>query len=114
MARRTFVNLIAIAFVSTVLIIYALAQLLTGALLDDSYPLTVQVPTTGGLIAQQEVTLSGVPVGLVESFELSGEHVNVKLAIDEGRKIPRQVDAVILRRSAVGEQAIDFRPYDGA
>jgi phospholipid/cholesterol/gamma-HCH transport system substrate-binding protein len=114
LARRTLINLIAIAVLSSGLIIYALAQLLTGALLDDTYPLTVQMPSTGGLIQQQEVTLSGVPVGLVEDFELDAEHVNIKLAIDEGRKIPVKVDAIILRRSAVGEQAIDFRPYDGA
>ena len=112
LARRTLINLVAIGVVSAVLIVYALAQLLTGALLDDSYPLTVRLPSTGGLIPQQEVTLSGVPVGLVEGFELEGEHVNVALSIDETRKIPTKVDAVILRRSAVGEQAIDFRPYE--
>ena len=114
LGSRTTTNLIAVALVSAVLIIYALAQLLTGALLSDSYPLTVQVPETGGLIPQQEVTLSGVPIGLVERFELEGEHVNVHLSIDEGRQIPREVDVVILRRSAVGEQAMDFRPHDGA
>ena len=113
LARRTLINLIAIGVVSTALIVYALAQLLTGALLSDSYPLTVQVPNTGGLIPQQEVTLSGVPIGLVDSFELEGEHVNVRMSIDEGRRIPKAVDVVILRRSAVGEQAIDFRPHEG-
>ena len=114
LARRTVVNLIAIALVSTALIIYALAQLLTGALLDDSYPLSVEVPNTGGLIPQQEVTLSGVPVGLVDSFDLVGEGVKANLSIDEEYRIPRDVDVVILRRSAVGEQAIDFRPHEGA
>ena len=114
LGSRTLTNLIAVGLVSAVLIIYALAQLLSGALLSDSYPLTVQVPETGGLIPQQEVTLSGVPIGLVDRFELEGEHVNVHLSIDEGRRIPREVDVVILRRSAVGEQAMDFRPHDGA
>lgn len=114
LGRRTITNLIAIALVSAALIVYALAQLLTGALLDDSYPLSVEVPNTGGLIPQQEVTLSGVPIGLVDSFELVGEGVRANLAIDEGRRIPRDVDVVILRRSAVGEQAIDFRPAEGA
>jgi phospholipid/cholesterol/gamma-HCH transport system substrate-binding protein len=112
--RRTVINLVAVGLASTALIIYALAQLLTGALLDDSYPLNVRVPNTGGLIPQQEVTLSGVPVGLVERFDLVGEGVEITLAIDEGRRIPRDVDVVILRRSAVGEQAIDFRPREGA
>ena len=110
--KRTLTNLVAISVVSAVLIVYALAQLLTGAILDDSYPLSVQVPDTGGLIPQQEITLSGVPVGLVESFKLEGEHVIVQMAIDENRNIPRDVDVVILRRSAVGEQALDFRPHD--
>src|SRR5688500_12989689 len=111
LGRHTIINLVAIALVSTVLIVYALAQLVAGAILSDSYPLSVQVPNTGGLIPQQEITLSGVPVGLVESFELEGEHVIVRMAIDENRKIPRDVDVVILRRSAVGEQALDFRPH---
>ena len=114
LARRTIANLIAIALVSAALIVYALASLLSGALLDDSYPLSVEVPNTGGLIPQQEVTLSGVPVGLVESFDLVGEGVMAHLSIDEGHRIPRDVDVVILRRSAVGEQAIDFRPHEGA
>ena len=114
LARRTVINLVAVGVVSAVLIIYALASLLSGALLDDSYPVSVKVPRTGGLIPQQEVTLSGVPIGLVDSFELEGEHVIVNLSIDENRKIPTEVDAVILRRSAVGEQAIDFRPHPDA
>lgn len=112
--RRTLANLIAIALVSTALIVYALAQLLAGALLSDSYPLTVLVPKTGGLIAQQEVTLSGVSVGLVEDFTLTDDAVEVHLTIDEDKRIPRDVDVVILRRSAVGEQALDFRPHEGA
>ena len=114
LARRTMINLIAIGVVSAALIVYALASLLTGALLDDSYPLTVEVPNTGGLIPQQEVTLSGVPIGLVDAFELSGEQVLVRMSIDENRQIPKDVDVVILRRSAVGEQAIDFRPHEGS
>ena len=114
LGRRTIANLVAIGLVSAALIVYALASLLTGALLDDSYPLSVEVPNTGGLIPQQEVTLSGVPVGLVESFDLVGEGVKAHLSIDEGQRIPRDVDVVILRRSAVGEQAIDFRPREGA
>ena len=112
LARTTMINLIAVGVVSAALIVYALASLLTGALLDDSYPLSVEVEDTGGLIPQQEVTLSGVPIGLVDRFELSGERVLVHMSIDENRKIPKDVDAVILRRSAVGEQAIDFRPHE--
>ena len=112
--RRTLANLVAIALVSAVLIVYAFAQLLTGALLSDAYPLVVRVPRTGGLIPQQEVTLSGVSVGLVERFELTADAVDIHLTIDEGRKIPRDVEVVILRRSAVGEQAIDFRPTGSA
>ena len=114
LGRRTIANLIAIGLVSAALIVYALASLLSGALLDDSYPLSVEVPNTGGLIPQQEVTLSGVPVGLVERFDLEGDGVIAHLTIDEGQRIPRDVDVVILRRSAVGEQAIDFRPNEGA
>jgi virulence factor Mce-like protein len=114
LGSRTIANLVAIGLVSAALIVYALAQLLTGALLDDSYPLNVEIPNTGGLIPQQEVTLSGVPVGLVDDFELAGDGVIAHLSIDEGRQIPRDVNVVILRRSAVGEQAIDFRPREGA
>ncbi|HVM18699.1 MAG TPA: MCE family protein, partial [Egibacteraceae bacterium] len=114
LGSRTTANLIAVALASAALIVYALAQLLTGALLDDSYPLKVRVPATGGLIPQQQATLSGVPVGLVTDFTLVDDEVEIELAIDEGRRIPRDVDVVILRRSAVGEQAIDFRPREGA
>src|SRR5687767_14791930 len=97
LGRKTMINLVAIGVVSAALIVYALASLLTGALLKDSYPPTVEVPNTGGLIPQQEVTLSGVPIGLVDAFELSGERVLVRMSIDENRKIPKDVNVVILR-----------------
>jgi virulence factor Mce-like protein len=109
-ARRTLVNLAAVGAASAALITYAITSLLVGALLDDSYPLSVRLPESGGLLAGQEVTLAGRVVGRVSDVRLEGEAVIAELAITKGEQIPSDVAVTVLRRSPVGEQAMDFRP----
>lgn len=113
MRRRLVINLVAVALASAVLLVYAFTQLIAGAIFDDSYPLYVRLPDSGGLIAEQEVAVSGRVVGRVESVDLSDDGVLAALAINAGQQIPRDSKVVVLRRSSVGEQAIDFRPEEG-
>lgn len=109
-ASRTVVNLVAVIVASAVLVLYLFTQLIAGAVLQNTYPLFVELPNAGGLIPTKEVTYRGVSVGVVDDVVLSGEGVRVQLGIDRGVRIPREVEIVVLRRSAVGEQAIDLRP----
>lgn len=110
---RTFVNLVAIAVASAALLVYAFTQLLAGALFDSTYPLHVRLPQSGGLLAGQEVTLAGRTIGTVDGVELDGGGVVATLGIFADERVPEDVAVTVLRRSAVGEQAIDFRPATG-
>ena len=103
-------NLLAIAAVSAVLLLYAFSSLLADAVVDDTYPLEVVLAQSGGLLGAQEVTVSGRVVGKVDDVWLEGEGVVARLAINDGEEVPSDADVVVLRRSPIGEQALDFRP----
>jgi virulence factor Mce-like protein len=108
--RKLVVNLIAVAVASAALILYAATSLLASAILDRSYPLSVELDRADGLLPDKEVTYNGVGVGQIEAIELEGERTVVHLRIDQGIEIPAEHDIVVLRSSPIGEQALDFRP----
>lgn len=107
---RLATNLLAVAAVSAVLVLYAFSSLLAGAVIDDTYPIEVVLAESGGLLGAQEVTVSGRVVGTVGDVWLEGEGVVARLDIHNGQTVPSDADVVVLRRSPIGEQAIDFRP----
>jgi virulence factor Mce-like protein len=108
------INLVAVAAASAVLLVYAFTQLLAGAMFDRSYPLFVRLPESGGLLAEQEVSVAGRVVGRVRDVRLEGAGVVAELAINQGQQVPVGSQVVVLRRSPVGEQALDFRPRGSA
>lgn len=110
MDRRTFVNLVAVGVAAAALITYAVAQLVAGAVLDDRYALYVDLPRGGGLLPDKEVTYNGHGIGQVADMELVGEFVRLRLAVEHGVRVPQDVDVVVQRSSALGEQALDIRP----
>lgn len=77
----------------------------------SEFPITVQMPESGGLFANAEVTYQGVPVGRVQSMQLTKDGVNANVQIRRGApKIPASAAAVVASRSAIGEQYLDLRP----
>jgi len=75
------------------------------------FPITVQLPDSGGLFANAEVTYQGVPVGRVQSMTLTENGVDANIRIRRGApKIPQSAAAVVASRSAIGEQYLDLRP----
>ena len=56
-------------------LVVASAYLLLGALrvnpLASTYRVTVQLPESGGLLPNQDVTLRGVPIGRVERLDIT-------------------------------------------
>lgn len=110
MQRRTFVNLVAVIVASLALISYATAQLVAGVFLDNRYPLYVELPRAGGLVADKEVTYNGHGIGQVADMEVVGEVARLRLAVEPNFRIPTDVDVVVQRSSALGEQVLDFRP----
>lgn len=114
MTRVTRTNLIAVAVVSAALIVYAVTGLLQAFVLDDSYPLYVELPDAAGLRENKEVTYNGHPVGSVAAVAATPRGARIEMAIDNGVRIPLELDVVVLRRSPIGEQALDLRPVGPA
>ncbi len=80
------------------------------ALFDDSYSVGAQFAESGGIFTGAEVTYRGVTVGKVSRLQLQPDGVLVHMRIDGDSKVPRDTDAVVANRSAVGEQYLDLRP----
>jgi phospholipid/cholesterol/gamma-HCH transport system substrate-binding protein len=75
------------------------------------YTVRLDLATTGGLFEGSAVSYRGVTVGKVGALDLSRDGVVAELRIDgSAPKIPRDLQAVVANRSAVGEQYVDLRP----
>ncbi|HTM83793.1 MAG TPA: MlaD family protein, partial [Mycobacterium sp.] len=70
----------------------------------------VQLPESGGLLANQDVTVRGIPVGRISAIELGDDGVEAVLAIPDTARIPRNSPVKVSGLSAAGEQYLDFRP----
>ena len=70
----------------------------------------VLLPESGGLLANQDVTLRGIPVGRVKSINLTENGVEAVAAINANVRIPRDSPVRVAGLSAAGEQYLDFRP----
>lgn len=79
------------------------------------YKVSLELPQTGGLYQNAEVTYRGVPVGRVGPIDLTHDGVVATLFINSGApKIPADTKAVIADRSAIGEQYVDLQPDSDA
>ncbi|UGT44071.1 MlaD family protein [Nocardia yamanashiensis] len=98
-----------------VLVAVAGSYILFGALRTDPFAsqmsIRVRLTESGGLLAGQDVTLRGVPIGKVASVELTGAGVLAVARVDAGARIPR--DGTVIRVSGLspaGEQYLEFTP----
>ncbi|MFM1724199.1 MCE family protein [Rhodococcus sp. PAM 2766] len=75
------------------------------------YSVFVDLPTSGGIFTNAEVTYRGVPVGRVGDLKLTADGVRVELRLDDGGpQVPESAAAVVANRSAIGEQYVDLQP----
>lgn len=75
-----------------------------------TYAVTVDLPSSGGLLPGNDVTFRGTRVGSVREVAASGSGVAAIAEIDATAKIPVGGAVVVGRLSAAGEQYLDFRP----
>lgn len=75
------------------------------------YDVTVELPATGGLYKNSNVTYRGQTIGVVNAVELSETGVNARLSLESGVKVPSDVDAAVKSVSAIGEQFVDLIPH---
>ncbi|GAC68070.1 MCE family protein [Gordonia soli] len=78
------------------------------------YAVELNLPSSGGLYENANVSYRGVNVGKVESVRLTDTGVVAKLSIDSTAKIPADSQAAVRSVSAIGEQFVEFTPRPGA
>ena len=113
LARKVRLQIIAFVAIALVGVGYAGAQYagLDRLLGPRGYVVTMKLADTGGVFDNAEVTYRGVPIGRVGTMRLTADGVEVPLDIESSAPdIPRDVEAVVTLRSAVGEQYVDLRP----
>lgn len=76
----------------------------------DGYQVTVELPESGGLFVNSEVTHRGVQVGEVTALDVTAEGVEITAEIEPGApSIPADATPSVRNRSAIGEQYLDLR-----
>jgi phospholipid/cholesterol/gamma-HCH transport system substrate-binding protein len=81
-----------------------------------TYPVRVELASSGGIFTGADVTDRGVSVGRVGPLTITPDGVEAQLDIRrDSPAIPADVDAAVHNLSAIGEQYVDLRPAsDGA
>ena len=75
------------------------------------YQVNVDFPEATTLAEQADVRISGVPVGKVQSKQLSGNYTAAVLRIDpEYAPLPRDVKAILRQKTLLGETYVELTP----
>jgi phospholipid/cholesterol/gamma-HCH transport system substrate-binding protein len=80
------------------------------SLFEPQYSVAMDLPDSGGIFTDAEVTYRGVTVGRVGPISLRGDGIRVRLDLSTQERIPAQLRAVVANGSAVGEQFVDLQP----
>jgi len=100
-----------------VTLIVGVAYLTLGALrwnpLKSTYRVKVELPASGGLLANQDVTLRGIPIGKIDTLSIVPEGVDAEIKLFEGAQVSESSKARVAGLSAAGEQYLDFDGGNG-
>ncbi|MBO0727901.1 MAG: MCE family protein [Acidimicrobiaceae bacterium] len=110
MKRSLWARLIALAVVVGLGVYYIAFDVLQYRIGAQPVPVTVMMPSAGGLYVGADVTYRGVNVGRVSSLDVKPTGVAVKLGINPGAHIPDNGLAYVHQLSSLGEQYLDFVP----
>ena len=110
MRPRILLNLAVFATVALLMFSWAALTLLPLRLGEDFYKVRAEFTSSPGLRSGLEVDYLGVPIGSIESVELRPGRVAVTLLVEADQKVPDNVGARVLRKSAVGEPYVDLAP----
>lgn len=106
--RRAWLSAAALVLTAVV----AAGYLFLGALqvnpFASSYRVTVELPASGGLLPNQNVTMRGVPIGRVERLDITPAGVNAVVTVDSTVAVPMSSEVRVSGLSPAGEQYIDF------
>ncbi len=108
--RRILLSSIGLVLVLVLAFVYVAVSGLGVNPVRQTISVRVLLPESGGLLANQDVSLRGIPVGRITAINLTGNGVEAVAAIDADVHIPRDSQVRVAPLSAVGEQYLDFRP----
>ena len=101
---------IVVAVVAATVMIFGYIKLPANLLGVGRYTVTVELPESGGLYRNSNVTYSGTTVGRVEQVRLTDSGAEVVLSLDSNFRIPSDVDAAVHSQSAIGELYVALNP----
>lgn len=107
---RVGTNILAFVAFGVGIVALALVTFASGLFFDDTYRTSVVIPDAGGVLPRQEVTVMGRAVGTVENAELVDEGVRLTFKVQPQFPVPENARVRIIRRSPVGEQAVEITP----
>jgi phospholipid/cholesterol/gamma-HCH transport system substrate-binding protein len=113
MSRRTLINLTFFSFVALAFFFWALTNLVKVDAIQRPYKISGTFASAVGLLPGAEVDYLGVTYGTVSNVSRAVGGASVEIKINRGKHIPRDSTAAIFRKSALGEQYIDFTPPPG-
>lgn len=108
MKRRVNLNLVFFSFMFVVMMVWLASNVVSFKQVEKPYKLTAEFSNAFGILPHAEVAYIGVPVGQVTKVQRITGGVKVTMAVERGKKIPRGSTANIQRKSAIGEQFVDF------
>lgn len=107
--RRVWINLGVFSLLFLVLMNWAARSILSLDAVERPYEVTADFSNSPGLRNNVDVTYRGVSVGRVDSVKLTDGVIQVSMDIDRDVKLPRDLEASILRRTAVGEPYVSIK-----
>lgn len=107
--RRVIVNLAVFAAVAIAFVAWAVTNLVTIDFIENPYEVTADFEDAMGVLPNAEVTYLGTQAGGVSSVERIEGAVRITMKLDNDVSIPADATAHIFRKSALGEQFVDFQ-----
>lgn len=95
-------------------LVVGVAYVMVGALrvspFDSAYRVIIQLPESGGLLPNQDVTLRGVAIGRVQSLAITPDGVDAVATVRSDVRIPTASPVRVSGLSPAGEQYVEFAP----
>ncbi|CAM3457469.1 MlaD family protein [Mycobacterium colombiense] len=112
--RRAWLSGLALVLTLVVGVTYLALGALRINPLESTYRVTIRLPDSGGLLANQDVSVRGIRVGRIQSLRPTPTGVEVIANIKANTKIPAASPVRVSGLSPAGEQYIDFEPASDA
>jgi phospholipid/cholesterol/gamma-HCH transport system substrate-binding protein len=112
--RRVWLNLAVFALGFVIMVGWLTQRVVSFKGLDRPYRISAEFTNAFGVLPNAEVTYLGVTYGQVAKVSRIPGGVRVDMDIERGKRIPDGADASIFRKSAIGEQYVDFSPPPGS